>query len=389
MYTEKVRIYPNKTQQKAIDQILWNCKELYNYLLDLDIRTYKETGKGILGYALNKPAQKFIGNKMPIRITISVCRRLTDAFQRFFKKQNKFPKFKSINKIRSFSISGFKHGFNFGQNYIKTNGLGKIKAVFTRDLLGIPKMITIKKMPSGKYYAFITLDDQYVPKVKINHPERCVAIDLGVSRFYTDEKGNYVASPRFLRRNLKRLRKAQRELSRKQRGSRNREKARIKVAKLYEKVADTRRDFHFKVAYYLVTTFKEVICEDLHTSKMFLGKDKQSRLARRALYDVALVSFLVILQQMANLYGCRLTKVDPQYTSQICSNCGAIVKKDLSVRVHKCPHCGLEIDRDVNAARNILQRGKNKTPAGTPGGTSVPTLVEVLIPGTEGARQAE
>ena len=380
MYTEKIRIYPNKTQQKAIDEILWNCKELYNYLLDLNIRTYNETGKSILGYGLCKSAQKFTKKNLPSRVRQNVISRLTDAFKRFFKKQNKFPKFKSISKYRSFSVPTFKCGFNFNKTHVRVNGVGAIKAVFTRDLLGVPKQCTIKKTPSGKYYAFIILDDKDVPKVEINQPEDCVAIDLGVSKFYTDENGNYVASPRFLRRNLKKLRKAQRELSRKQRGSRNREKARIKVARLHEKVANTRRDFHFKVAYYLVTTFKEVICEDLRTSKMFLGKDKKSRLARRALYDVALASFLVILQRMADLYGCKLTKVDPQYTSQICSNCGTIVKKDLSVRIHKCPHCGLEIDRDVNAARNILQRGKQLS-VGTTGCTSVLQLVEVLIPG--------
>jgi len=388
MYTEKVRIYPNKTQQKAIDNILWNCKELYNYLLDLNIRTYKETGESLLGYDLNKYARIFIKNRIPNRVMRCVIKRLTESFRRFFKKLSRFPKFKSVNKFRSFTVVEITRGFNFDKNHIKVNSLGKIKAVFTRDLLGVPKQCTIKKMPSGKYYAFIQLDDKDVPKVEIDQPEECVAIDLGVSRFYTDENGNYVSSPRFLRRNLKKLRKVQRELSRKQKGSRNREKARIKVARLYEKVANTRRDFHFKVAYFLVTTFKEVICEDLRTSKMFLGKDKKSRLARRALYDVALASFLVILQQMANLYGCKLIKVDPQYTSQICSNCGAIVKKSLSDRVHKCPHCGLEIDRDVNAARNILQRGKQLS-VGTTGCTSVHQLVEVFIPGTQPVQQAE
>ena len=389
MHTEKIRIYPNKTQQKAIDDILWNCKELYNYLLDLNIRTYKETGKSLLGYKTDKCAQKFSKKKIPGKVRQTVINRLNDAFHRFFKKQNRFPKFKSIQKYRSFTQNQYKHGFTFDKTHIRIGGVGKIKAVFTRDLLGIPKTCTIKKMSSGKYYAFIVLDDKDVPKVEINQPEDCVAIDLGVSRFYTDENGNYVSSPRFLRRNLKKLRKAQRELSRKQKGSNNRRKARIKVARLHEKVADTRRDFHFKVAYYLVTTYREVICEDLRTSKMFLGKSKKDKLSLRALRDNGLYNFLVILQQMAIKYGCKLTKVPPEYTSQICSNCGAIVKKDLSVRVHKCPHCGLEIDRDVNAARNILWIGKNKTPEGTPGGTKVPTLVEILIPGTEGSRQAE
>lgn len=381
MYTEKVRIYPNKTQQKTIDQMLWDCKELYNYLLDLNIRTYRQSKKSILGYDLDKPAQEFIKNRIPGRVRNNVVKRITDAFKRFFTRLNGFPKFKSIHQYRSFTYTQYQHGFNFDKKHIKLTKLGNVKAVFTRDIIGNPKRCTIKKMKSGKYYAFIDIDDTRAPKVEIDQPKECIAIDLGVSRFYTDENGNYVASPRFLRRNLKKLRKAQRELSRKKRGSKNSEKARIKYARMYEKISDTRRDFHHKLAYYLVTNFKEIICEDLRVKRLFPGKTKREKTYRRALYDVGLYTFLTILQEMANLYGCRLIKVKPQYTSQMCSNCGTIVKKSLSDRIHKCSHCGLEIDRDVNAARNILQRGKH-LPVGTTGGTSVPKLVEVLIPGT-------
>ena len=380
MYTEKIRIYPNKTQIKTIDRILWNCKNLYNYLLDLNIRTYKKTGKGLLGTKLDQPAQKFIGNKIPSRVRTDVWRRLTSAFSRFFKKQCRFPKFKSKNKYLSFTLSTYKCGFNFDKNHIKVNGVGNIKAVFTRDLLGTPKACTIKKMKSGNYYAFITLDDKNVEKIKIEDRKSFISFDLGVSKFLTDQDGNYLSSPRFLRKNLRKLRRAQRELSRKQRGSKNRRKARIKVAKLHEKVYNTRRDYHFKVAYYLVTNYNEIYCEDLRVKSMFPGKSRQAKKARRALYDVALYSFLVVLQQMCEVYSCKFTKVDPQYTSQICSNCGTIVKKSLSDRIHNCPHCGLVIDRDVNAARNILQRGKNLS-VGTTGGANAPQLVEISIPG--------
>ncbi len=397
MYTEKIRIYPNKTQRKTIDRILWNCKKLYNYLLDLNIRTYKATGKGILGNKLDKYAQNFDKNKLPSAIRQNVCKRLNDAFQRFFKKQNRFPKFKSISKYKSFTYKEYKHGFNFDPKHVKVTGLSKIKAVFTRDLLGTPKTCTIKKLPSGHYYAFITLDDKDLPKIKINDRKPYIAIDLGVSKFLTDQNGNYISSPRFLRKNLRKLRHAQRELSRKQKGSRNHEKARIKVAKLHEKVYNCRRDFHFKVAYYLVTNYNEIYCEDLKVKSMFPGKSRQAKLARRALYDVALYSFLVVLQQMCEVYSCKLTKVDPQYTSQICSNCGTIVKKTLGERVHNCPHCGLSIDRDVNAARNILQRGKNISVGlkgrrvntlQLSGGATAPQLVEVLIPGIHPMKQA-
>ena len=167
MYTEKIRIYPNRTQKKTIDQILWNCKNLYNYLLDLNINTYKKTKKGLLGYDLDKPSQNFNKNHLPSSIRKNVIKRLTDAFKRFFNKQCKFPKFKSINQFLSFTYSEYKHGFNFDNKHVKIAGIGKIKAVFTRDLLGVPKQCTIKKMKSGNYYAFIVLDDKDVEKVKI------------------------------------------------------------------------------------------------------------------------------------------------------------------------------------------------------------------------------
>ena len=390
MYMEKIRIYPNKSQRAAIDDILWNCKELYNYLLETNINEYKSTHKSLLGRSLEKISRKFMNCKIPSRIRRDVIRRLTFSFNRFFKKISRFPKFKSIQQYRSFTVDELKHGFDYYNNdHIRVSGVpGKIKAVISRGLLGIPKQCIIKKMKSGKYYAFIVLDDRDVEKVKINHPKDCIAIDLGVSRFFTDNEGNYVASPKFLRRNLKKLAKAQRELSRKQKDSKNREKARIKVARLHEKVANTRRDFHFKVAYYLVTTFREVICEDLHIRSLLRGKSKETALFRRALHDIGLGGFLLILQHMANLYGCKLIKVDPKYTSQTCCNCGTMVKKRLSDRIHICPHCGLKIDRDLNAAINILQRGKN-IPVGTTAGTKIPVLVEISIPGTEGTQQAE
>ena len=389
MYTEKIRIYPNKSQRTAIDEILWNCKELYNYLLELNIKKYKESKEHLLGYDFDKYAKEFIGNKIPSRARQNVNHRLTVSFTMFFRKHHRFPKFKSINQYRSFTVITRTKGFNFDKNHVWVNGVpGKMKAVITRDLLGIPKQCTIKKMRSGKYYAFIDIDDKNIEKVTINHPKDRIAIDLGVSRFFTDNKGHYVAAPKFLRRNLKKLAKAQRELSRKQKGSKNREKARIKYARMCEKVANTRRDFHYKVAYYLVTTYKEIICEDLHIKQMFPGKSKKYRLARRALYDIGLGEFLIILQQMADLYGCKLIKVDPKYTSQMCCNCGTIVHKNLSDRIHKCPHCGLKIDRDINAAINILQKGKN-IPVGTTAGTKIPVLVEISIPGTDDTQQAE
>ncbi len=360
MHTEKVRLYPNKTQQKKIDDILYNCRKLYNYLLNLNIETYKKTRTSILGYDLDKSAQNFIKNAIPGKVRQAVCQRLTLAFRRFFKHLSKFPKFKSSNRFLSFESNTVgKDGYRIfpGLNKIQLPRLGKIKAIFTRPIVGKTKKIVVKRMKSGKYYAFIYIDDKDIPKPIIQNRKEIVGIDLGVSKFLTTNEGGIIKSSRFLRKNLKKLRHAQRELSRKQKGSHNWEKARVKVARIYEKVANCRRDLHFKAAHNLVMTYNHIVCEDLRVKEMI---KHNTRKMRRAILDQGFYTFLVILEQMCNKYSSALTKVNPRYTSQICSNCGCVVKKDLSVRIHKCPHCGLEIDRDVNAAINILHRGKQQ-----------------------------
>ena len=259
---------------------------------------------------------------------------------------------------------------------IRLGKFGKVKAVFTREIKGTPKSCTIKKFPCGHYYAFIVVEEPENSRIIPVRQRTRVGIDLGVSRFFTTHDGKYFESPRFLRRNLEKLRRAQRKLSRKKIGSKNREKTRLRVARLHEKVKNTRRDHHFKVAHYLVNTYDQVVCEDLETSKMF--KKKRESKQRRALRDVALSEFLEILDWMGHKYSCEITKVLPEYTSQMCSGCGSIVKKDLSVRVHSCPHCGLVVDRDINAAINILNRG-NKLPGGTTGGAVVTATTPMLV----------
>lgn len=360
MYTEKIRLYPNKTQQKKIDDILYHCRKLYNYLLELDIETYKTSKKSILGNNLYKIAKDFIGKKIPGKVTQQVCRRLNLAFERFFKHLGRFPKFKSESKYLSFGVTGVgRDGTRIhpGKSKIQFVRIGNIKAIFTRPILGVPKSMVIKRMKSGKYYAFVFIDDCDIPKTNIQNRKEIVGIDLGVSKFITTNNGDIVKSSRFLKKNLDKLRRAHRELSRKQKGSHNWEKARVKVARIYEKVANCRRDFQFKVAHAFVVNYNHIVCEDLRISEMVKNKPKSMR---RAIMDQGFYGFLVILEHLCNKYSCAFTKVDPHYTTQDCSRCGTRVKKDLSTRIHKCPHCGLEIDRDVNAAINILHRGQQQ-----------------------------
>lgn len=384
IHTEKIRIYPNKSQRIVIDKILWHCKCMYNKLLEIHNETWLTKKKTLSRYDYNNLSKNFEKPGYPIysQVIQNVGTRLADAFSRFFNKKlrSSKPKFKSIKKFRSFTYpqnSGFS--LDPKNRRIRLGKFGKVKAVFTREITGTPKSCTIKKFSCGHYYAFIVVEETENSRIIPVRQRTRVGIDLGVSRFFTTHDGKYFESPRFLRRNLEKLRRAQRKLSRKKMGSKNREKSRLRVARLHEKVKNTRRDHHFKVAHYLVTNYDQVVCEDLEMSKMFRKKYESKQ--RRALRDVALSEFLVILDWMGRKYSCEITKVPPEYTSQICSGCGAIVKKDLSVRVHSCPHCGLVIDRDINAAINILNRG-NKLPGGTTGGAvatvTTPMLVELV-----------
>ena len=384
IHTEKIRIYPNKSQRILIDKILWHCKCTYNKLLEIHNETWISEKKTLSRYDYNNLSKNFEKPDYPIysQVIQNVGARLADAFSRFFNKKlrNSKPKFKSIKKFRSFTYpqsSGFS--LDPKNKRIRLGKFGKVKAVFTREITGTPKSCTIKKFPCGHYYAFVVVEETENSRIIPVHQRTRVGIDLGVSRFFTTHDGKYFESPRFLRRNLEKLARAQRKLSRKKIGSKNREKARLRVARLHEKVKNVRRDHHFKVAHHLVTNYDQVVYEDLETSKMF--KKKYESKQRRALRDVALSEFLEVLDWMGCKYSCEITKVPPEYTSQMCSGCGTVVKKDLSVRTHSCPHGGLVTDRDINAAINILNRG-NKVPGGTTGGVmataTTPMLVELV-----------
>ena len=361
-------------------------KNLYNELLEIHKEFWKNKKKGLSKFDYNNISKsKKFDTKIYSQVIQSTGARLADAFQRFFRKQNKFPKFKSLRNFRSFTYPQ-NTGFSILPKHIRLGGIGKVKCRFSRDIEGTPKTCTVKKTNIGDWYIFIVVDDNQVPKIIPQARENVKAIDLGVRKFLTDQDGNYVPRPRFLCRKLDHLARAQRKLSRKKKGSRNHEKQRLKVAKIYEHIQNARRDHHFKVAHWLVNNYDNVICEDLQVSKMY--RKKSERKQRRALYDVALYEFLTILTWMATKYSCNLVKVDPAYTSQLCSKCGTIVPKGDS-EIHNCPHCGLVLDRDINAARNIYLRGIKYLTTNIPGGISGgfqdnPMLVEISISGIGG-----
>ena len=379
LYTEKIRIYPNKLQKKKIDFILWECKNLYNKLLEYHNQTYKESKKSLSKFDYNNQI-KYLVNLKEIEIHSQVLRtastRLSDAFQRFFKKQNRYPKFKSIRQFKSFTYLQSTGFALLPTNKIRLGKFGKVKAKFTREINGTLKTCTIKKMNSGKYYAFIVIENEN--NISVSNRQNSIGIDLGIKNFITTHEGMFIKRPKFIGKYKNKLIRAQRKLSRKKTGSHNRNKQRIKLAKIHEKISNTRRDHHFKVAHYLVNNYNIVCCEKLSSSFMISKRKRKNKSITKHAIDISFYEFLTILNYMGLKYSSKIIEVDPFNTSQVCSNCGSIVSKSLETRIHHCPECNTILDRDVNAAINILNRGLNTRTVGTTGTT---TLVEIKITG--------
>ena len=250
LYTEKIRIYPNKSQRDKINKILWECKNLYNKLLEYHNQTYKESKKSLSKFDYNNQIKNIINLKeieIHSQVLQSVSTRLSDAFQRFFKKQNKYPKFKSIKQFKSFTYPQSPGFVLLPTNKIRLGKFGKVKAKFSRTISGTLKTCTIKKMNSGKYYAFIVIENEN--NISVSNRKESIGIDLGIKNFITTNEGMFIKRPKFIGKYKNKLIRAQRKLSRKKICSHNRNKQRIRLARIHEKISNTRRDHHFKVAH--------------------------------------------------------------------------------------------------------------------------------------------
>ncbi|NCS55393.1 MAG: IS200/IS605 family element transposase accessory protein TnpB, partial [Microcystis aeruginosa G13-05] len=278
--------------------------------------------------------------------------------------QKGYPKFKKFSRSVEYKTSGWKLSEDKKSIHITDKtGIGKLKLVgsYNREILDKPliKRVRLIKRADGFYCQFV-LDLERVEL--LNSTGKEVGIDLGLNHFLTDSNGDKIDNPRFLRKAEKRLKKAQRKLSKKKKGSQKRLKQKSKVARLHLKVSRQRKDFAVKTAKALIQSNDLVVYEDLKVSNMV----KNRKLAK-SISDASWSMFTDWLDYFGKIHGKFVVAVNPQYTSQQCSDCGNIVKKTLSVRTHICS-CGCVLDRDENAAINILRR------ANTVGRTEIQAL---------------
>lgn len=270
-----------------------------------------------------------------------------------------YPKFKSMRSVE-YKQSGWKvEGKSI--TFTDKNNIGKLRLIGTNDIHHYPedliRRVRLLKRADGYYVQFVVDIDRVVDLPPTGNT---VGIDVGLESFYTDSHGTKVENPRFYRKAEVRIKKASRSLSRKKRGSNNRRKSTQRLAKAHLKVSRQRKDFVVKQANHVMQSNDFVVCEDLKVRNMV----RNSRLAK-SISDAGWSIFRQWLQYYAEVYGRVYTEIPPHYTSRTCSSCGVQVVKTLSERVHSCS-CGAELDRDHNAALNILRMGLNKVGQGVP-----------------------
>ncbi len=354
LYVYRFRLYPKKEQIEFLNRQIGHCRFVYNKLLEIAKKDYETEGKKWNYYEYKKLLPKLKEEFSFLKEANSqslqeAVKWLDRAFKNFFKGLAKFPKFKSKKRINSVSIP--QH-FRIEENKIKIPKLKTpIKFKKHREIEGKIKSVSITELPSGKFYLNILVDREIEP---LPETDKVVAIDIGLTHFCTLSTGEKIGNPRNLLKTEEKLKKLQRKLSRKVKGSNRYLKLQRKIAKLHEKVVNQRNYFLHKISKRIIGDNQAVVVEDLNVK----GLIQNSKLSKH-IADASWRRFISYLEYKAKLYGRKLIKVSPFYpSSKLCCVCGYKNENlKLSDRKWKCPNCGTEHDRDYNATLNLLKEG--------------------------------
>ena len=363
----KFRIYPNKEQEILIAKTIGCSRFVFNHFLGMWNDTYKETGKGLTYNSCSaqlpqlKIELEWLKEVDSIAIQ-SALKNLVDAYNRFFKKQNDKPRFKSKkNNVQSYKTKHTNGNIAIVDNKIKLPKLGFVTFAKSREVDGRIMNATVRRNSSGKYFVAILTEVEIQPLKKA---DSAIGIDLGITDFAILSDGHKIDNNKFTSKMEKKLKREQRKLSKrallaKNKGihlldAKNYQKQKCKVARLHERVINQRDDFLNKSSTEIIKNHDIICIEDLNTKGML----RNHKLAK-SISDVSWSAFVSKLEYKANWYGKTIVKVSRWFpSSQICSDCGHHDgKKSLEIRGWNCPICHANHDRDFNASKNILAEG--------------------------------
>jgi putative transposase len=369
--TFKEKLRPTPAQERALDEVVWRCRDLYNAALEQRITAWQRRRVSISRYE-QEAELKDIRAEFPeyaavhSHILQDVLARLDKTYQAFFRRVRRgekagFPRFKGRNRFHSFTFKEFGNGARLDNGVLVLSKIGRISVHWSRPIEGTPKTVTISREAGGWYVSFSCAD---VPARPLPKTGQETGIDLGLESFATLADGTMIHNPRCYRRAERRLAKCARRVSKRKKGSHRRSRAVCVLAKAHQTVRRQRTDFHHKTALTLVRQYDTIYHEELQVRNMV-----HNHSLAKSISDAGWGAFLAILSFKAESAGKRVQAVDPAFTSQVCSGCGVLVQKGLSVRWHACPDCGSSLHRDHNAAKNIQWRGQRlRGLAGIPAG---------------------
>ena len=372
----KIRIYPDTQQVEKLAKAFGCARWLWNNSLNKSQKTYQETGKGLGHFALNnrlpdlKKSVDWLGETHS-QVLQAICLNLSRAFVNFFERRAEYPIFKSKHDKQSIQ---YPQGVKIvdGRKLFLPK-IGHVKAVVRREIAGTIKTVTISKVSTGKYFASI-LTENGLDAHAISLDGKILGIDMGLTHLAITSDGSKFDNPKHVAKAQKNLRRKQRKLSRKVKGSNTRNKARILVAKAHEKVANARKDYLHKLSRRLVDKNQVIAVEDLHVKGMM-----KNHCLAKAIGDVGWGAFTGMLKYKAEQAGKGYIEVNRFFpSSKACSCCLHFQSSmPLKTRSWRCDKCGTSHDRDINAAQNIRNEAQRMIAAGIAGTASRGTVSQV------------
>ncbi len=356
----KYKLKPTPEGERRLEEVLWRCRTLYNTALEQRITAYRRCGVTLSRYQQEAELKDIRAELLEYaaihsHVLQDVLARLDTTYQAFFRRVQAgqtpgFPRYQGRNRYHSFTYKEYGNGARLDNGFLVLSKIGRVAVRWSRPIEGTPKTVTLSKEADGWYVCFSCAG---VPAQPLLPTGRETGIDVGLKVFLITSDGDAVENPRHHRKAEKHLKKAQRRVSRRKKGSKRRRKAMALLKRKHQQVQRQRRDFHHKTALSLLRQYDTIYLEDLRVANMVRNHQLVKSIA-----DAGWAQFRTILEAKAVWAGRQVVAVPPAFTSQDCSCCGARVPKSLSVRTHVCASCGLVLDRDENAARNILWAGQ-------------------------------